>query len=416
MLKHWIWLTTRNGIGARTVMKVLEHFSSPEEAFYAQKDDYIRAGFNEKDAAALSDKDEELPRAIISECGEKGIQILTLQDAAYSDRLRNISDPPAVLYYKGYLPVFDDEPLVAVIGSRKCTIYAMRQASQMGAQIGNCGGIVVSGLAAGGDAMAMSGAISTGQPVVGVLGCGVDIVYPRSNKDLFDDVVRRGCLISEYPPGTRPTKYTFPARNRIISGLSLGVVVIEAPAKSGTLITADFALEQGRDLFAMPGPANSSFCAGSNRLIKEGAIPVESGWEVMREYQALYPDRIREVRAGQAVVLSVSEMTRKLSRIQNVPIEKERVWAKRKAVSDKKDVDIPNTPGYIDVQGIPNLSDGDRKILAALENGPCVVDDLIAACGGKPGPALSALTMLEIRKIVCRLPANRYELAKKENP
>lgn len=412
MLQYWLWLSTRKGLGPRGVQKVLTYFSAPQAAFQANQEAYRLAKLTEKECAALADKDLEGPRRIIEDCAERDIRILTMQDAVYPERLRNIADPPAVLYYRGNLPPVDSEPLVAVIGSRDSSIFGLSMAKRLGYQIASCGGIVVSGMAKGGDGMAMTGALSAGRPVIGVLGCGVDIVYPACNRHIYEDTVRRGCVISEYPPGTTPTKYTFPARNRIISGLSLGVVVVEAPVRSGTLITADFALEQGRDVFAVPGNANVKSCAGSNKLLKEGAALVESGWDVMREYQQLFPERIRKIRAGQAITLSPDEMRRNLPPVErSVPVNKS---MKEKPSFDKKAVDIPEQPDYIVVQDLPGLSEDERKILTVLQDGPRLLDDLIDASGVGPGAVLASLTMLEIKKYVVRLLSNRYELARKK--
>ena len=149
-------------------------------------------------------------------------------------------------------------------------------------------------MAYGIDGLAMSGALTAGAVTVGVLGCGADVVYPQSNRALFRDVENYGCILSEFPPGTQPAKWTFPKRNRIISGLSNGVLVVEAPERSGALITARLAADQGRDVFAVPGNVDQTGCVGSNRLLKEGANVAMDGWDVMGEYEALYPGKIRK--------------------------------------------------------------------------------------------------------------------------
>lgn len=409
MLTDWIWLSTRKGIGSRSVLRALSYFTTAEEAFRAPEQEYRLAGFTDAEAAAFSDKSLDGPGRILEECAQKGIHILTYQDAAYSARLRNLPDAPAVLYYTGMLPPFDEEPLVAVVGSRKSSPYGLSCAKRLGYQIGICGGIVVSGLAEGGDAMAMLGAVSAGRPVVGVLGCGVDVIYPKCNRNLYEDVRRRGCLISEYPPGTPPFPQHFPARNRIISGLSLGVVVVEAPAKSGALITAGLALEQGRDVFAVPGNIGLSCCAGSNRLLKEGAALVESGWDVMSEYAALYPDKIRERRTGDGLVASEDEL-RVYGETAAASVAQP---AENLSAADKKAVDIPGDRDYIDVQAImDSVSEEEKKILLTLDK-PRHIDELVAACGVNAGHVLAALTVLEIKQYVKRLPGNRYELARR---
>ena len=405
---YWIWLTTCKGIGSRAIQRILAYFETPEAVYRASEAEYRLAGLTAAEMDGLADKSLDDARAILRQCAQKNIHILTYQDAAYSNRLRNIPDPPAVLYYSGVLPALDDEPMVAVIGSRKSSAYGLSCAKRFGYQISVCGVLVVSGLAMGGDAMAMIGAVSAGKPVVGVLGCGVDVVYPKCNRHLYDDVLRHGCLISEYPPGTPPKPGHFPARNRIISGLSLGVVVIEAPKKSGTLITADFALEQGRDLFVVPGNIGLACCAGSNQLLKEGANLVENGWDVMQEYAAMFPDRVVEHRYGSRLTASVSEL-RTYGQTQVAQT------TEKPNALDKKSVDIPEIGDYIDVQAVlDGLSDEEKKILTNLDR-PRHVDELAAVCEMSTGRVLAALTLLEIKRYIQRLPGNRYELARKQS-
>jgi DNA processing protein len=212
-------------------------------------------GFDRRWLEGILDKDTSDAEQILQECDNKGIQLMVYSDNAYPERLRNIADPPAVLYYKGTFPDFDQEAAIGIVGTRRCSAYGMLQSKQFSNLIANSGGIVVSGGARGIDTMALGGALDSLMPVVCVLGCGVDVVYPSSNRGLYEGVLRCGCLISEFPPGTRPYKWNFPKRNRLISGVSNGVLVVEAPERSGALITARLAAEQGRDLFAVPGNA-----------------------------------------------------------------------------------------------------------------------------------------------------------------
>ena len=223
MLLHWIWLATRPGMNDRIKAEVLRYFQDPEDAYYADPEAYAMVdGMTEDAAALLRDKDLKEARAILETCENQNIGILTYQDAMYPNRLKNIADPPLVLYYLGRLPEFDALPVIAVVGTRDATPYGLKTAKNLGAQIARCGGLVVSGLAAGIDGMAMRGALSAGKAVVGLMGCGVDIVYPSNNRSLLLDTQRYGCLLSEFPPGTPPYKWNFPKRNRIISGLSSG--------------------------------------------------------------------------------------------------------------------------------------------------------------------------------------------------
>lgn len=293
MLVHWIWLAHRPGVNDRMKAALLRHFQDPEDIFYADSGAFGHIdGLTAEAVESLQDKNLAPAEEILEACGRTKLHVLTFRDAAYPVRLRNIADPPVVLYYKGRLPELDALPVIGIVGTRKASAYGLTTAKRMGYQIGKCGGIVVSGMAYGIDGMAMAGALTAGQKTVGVLGCGADIVYPLSNKALFKDVEEYGCILSEFPPGYPPGKWTFPRRNRIISGLSNGVLVIEAPEKSGALITARMAAEQGRDVFVVPGNIDQPGFVGSNRLLRDGAIMVSSGWEVLSEYEGLYPDKL----------------------------------------------------------------------------------------------------------------------------
>ena len=408
MLLYWLWLTTRKGLRRQAIRNLLAYFDTPEDVYRAPESDYLLAGLTERDLAPLREKSLAEPRRILELCARKNIHILTCQDAGYPRRLANIPDPPVVLYYTGVLPDVDGEPAIAVIGSRHSSAYGLICAKRIGYQIVACGGMVVSGMAAGGDAMAMTGAISAGGKVIGVLGCGVDVIYPKRNKNLYEDMRRYGCLISEYPPQTPPFQQNFPARNRIISGLSLGVVVVEAPSKSGTLITANYALEQGRDVFALPGNAGFPSCAGSNRLLKEGATMIETGWDVMQEYVHLYPDQIKKRSRGEHLMASCGEL-RELTGVGVATSHADYTVAPRG--DDKISVDISERKDYIDLQEIlEHVSQDEGTILKLLQNGPRHVDELVSASGLGAGVVLSNLTMLEIKKYVRRLPGNRYEL------
>ena len=225
MLKHWIWLAHRPGVSDSLKMALLEHFSDPEEIYYADGSAYDHVeGLSAGAKESLQDKDLIPAEEILDRCSRKKLHILTIRDAQYPQKLKNIPDPPIVLYYKGQLPDWDALPVIGIVGTRKASTYGLQTAKRMGYQIGKCGGIVVSGMAYGIDGLAMSGALTAGAVTVGVLGCGADLVYPLSNRALFRDVESFGCILSEFAPGTQPAKWTFPKRNRIISGLSNGVV------------------------------------------------------------------------------------------------------------------------------------------------------------------------------------------------
>ena len=414
MLLHWIWLAHRPGVNDRAKLALLRHFRDPEDIFFADNGayDYVE-GLTQEAKDALLDKDLTGAEEILEACTREKLHILTYQDAAYPARLKNITDPPVVLYYKGQLPDFDALPLIGVVGTRKASAYGLTTAKRMGYQIGKCGGIVVSGMAYGIDGMAMSGALTAGQTVVGVLGCGADVVYPLSNRALFRDVEEYGCLLSEFPPGCPPAKWTFPKRNRIISGLSNGVLVVEAPEKSGALITARLAAEQGRDVFVVPGNIDMPSFVGSNRLLRDGAIMVSSGWDVVSEYEALYPDKLHredapcQVRAYPDEVLRASQPEKIPPKVAQTPAYPEKKGKLKKNL-DKKDIDKCSQTAYSDVYATrPALSPDEAAVAAALESGERLVDDVIAETGLTTGKLLAILTMLELKGVIKRLPGKR---------
>ena len=411
MLLHWIWLATRQGLHDRDKLALLQYFHDPEDIFYAEKESFAAVeGLTQEGMEALQDKDLKQAHAILKECTGKNIHICTFHNAAYPGRLKNISDPPLVLYYKGNLPDLDSVPVIAAVGTRKATAYGMNVARRIGAQIAKCGGTVVSGMASGIDGAAIAGALSAGGTVVGVLGCGVDIVYPLSNRALFADAERYGCLISEFPPGTPPMKWNFPKRNRVMSGLSNGVLVVEAPRKSGALITAHQAAEQGRDVFVVPGNIDVESCAGSNALLRDGAIAVSGGWDVVSEYQALYPERVhrydRPVEPA-GFTADVEKPEPKVAQEAETPVKKKASDKKK----EKLTIDNSDKPPYIDIHDtFRELSGQERNVAELIGNQERLVDELIAEAGLPAGSVLSTLTMLEIKGVVKRLPGKRVAI------
>ena len=417
MLVHWIWLAHRPGFGPRTKAKLLEHFRDPEAVYYADGEALGQLELSAEARAALLDKNLESSGKILEECEKKRLNILTIQDAAYPSRLKNIPDPPLVLYYKGQLPDFDSEPVIGVVGTRKASAYGLTVAKRMGYQIGKCGGLVVSGMAYGIDGLAMSGALTAGAKTVGVLGCGADIVYPQSNRSLFRDVERYGCILSEFAPGQPAAKWTFPMRNRVISGLSCGVLVVEAPEKSGALITARLALEQGRDVFAVPGNIDMPTCAGSNELLRDGAIMVSSGWDVLSEYQALFPEKIhredgtpRQRAYPDEVRRAGLEAEKAPPRVAQSPRIPEEMSDLKKNL-EKKSIDKAPREAYSDVNAtLSRLSSDERQVVEILRGGQRLVDDVIAETGMTTGKLLGILTMLELKGVIRRLPGKQISL------
>ena len=416
MLIHWIWLAHRPGVSDRMKQVLLEHFSDAEDIYCSDSFQHI-PDLTEKALEGLMDKSLISSQEILEECRRNGLSVLTFQDAAYPNRLKNIPDPPVVLYYKGKLPDFDGEPVIGIVGTRRASSYGLTAAKRLGSQIARCGGTVVSGGAFGIDGVAMRGALTAGGMVVGVLGCGADVVYPPSNKGLFADLEQHGCLLSEFAPGTPAYKWNFPQRNRIISGLSCGVLVVEAPKGSGSLITARRALDQGRDVFVVPGNIDVPSFAGSLELMRDGGTPVRTGWDVMSEYAMLFPGKVRrdtsETRqTGYADEVEQAEA--ESTKIEPRVAEKRHIPGKKpssKKKNDKKGIDNGGNPPYSDLnKAQPDLKPDEQLIVDAIGSEIRLIDDVISQCGLPAGKVLTLLTVLTVKGVVRRLPGNHVTL------
>ena len=297
MLKYWVWLSELKGLRNQTKLALLRRFGDPESIFYADPDELsLTEGADLSQLKLLENHELAQADRILADCQRLDIGLLTFSDAAYPGRLKNIYDPPVLLYYKGKLPLLDDLMSVAVVGTRDCTPYGVNCAEKLGFGLASGGAVVVSGLAKGIDAAATRGALRAGGVTIGVTGNGLDVHYPYESRYLYEDVAASGVLFSEYPPGTEPAPGHFPVRNRILSGLSLAALVVEAPERSGALITAMTALEQGRDVFAVPGPIDAPTSVGCNRLIRDGAGLVTDASDILREYEGRFTLNLKEAR------------------------------------------------------------------------------------------------------------------------
>ena len=424
-LPYWIWLTTRKRLTLRGQQLALSYFGTPEEIYRARQSDIGQVqGLTDKEVAALGQKDLDGAKTILEMCSDQGIRVITSLDTAYPQRLLAIDVPPLVLYYRGKFMPFDELPVVTVVGSRKASAYGLAVARRMGNQIGACGGVVVSGAAKGIDSQALEGALEAGGMVAAVLGNGLDIVYPRESEAVYQAVASRGCLISEYPPGTPPMARNFPQRNRIMSGLALGVLVVEAAKQSGSLITAGLALEQGRDVFAVPGNIGIASSAGSNQLLQEGAMLVTDGWDIMREYMPRYPEHIHELRGTPPLELRQSAQPRqepflKVASPVEAPKQQKKSRNPLKFVKMAKNPEpngengIDNEPkrNYIDLQEKLSALTADEKTIAtALIPGEQQVDDIVAKTGLPLARVLACLTLLEVKGYVTQEPGKRFTL------
>jgi DNA processing protein len=309
---YWLALSLTPGLGCTLIKRLLDQFATPEDVFQAPERALLEIeGLGERVAREIrKGPSVERVERELSLVRETGARILTPDDSEYPPRLKEIYDPPAVLYVRGEIKE-SDGLAVAIVGSRRTTPYGRWITEKIARELAGCGVTIVSGMARGIDSLAHWAAISAAQRTLAVLGCGVDVIYPRENHALFSKIIEQGAVLSEFPMGCPPEAGHFPKRNRIISGLSMGVAVIEAGEKSGSLITAGYALEQGREVFAVPGNVGASGSRGTNQLIKDGAKVVMSSEDILEE---ILPQWSRE------------EKTEPEDPQRNLPVEESRIY------------------------------------------------------------------------------------------
>ncbi len=296
-LKYLLALSFIDSIGHATTARLLSAFHSPEAIFHAGLSELAAvAGIGPakakkiKEFVAWDSVEKEMEKAIKSD-----IRIITLFDKEYPESLRHVDNAPALLYLKGSL-IEEDRFALAIVGSRIMSDYGRKIAADLSYQLALSGLTIVSGMARGIDTVSHAAALKAGGRSIAVLGCGPDICYPSENKGLMKDLAASGCVLSEFPLGTRPVRENFPRRNRLISGLSLGVLVVEATTRSGSLITAGFALDQGKEIFAVPGNITSGNSEGTNGLIRKGAKPVQSATDILEELSPQIKGLLRSVK------------------------------------------------------------------------------------------------------------------------
>ncbi len=304
-----VWLSHIEGIGNKNIERLINYFCNIEEIWYADKRHIINAlgGRNTIADKIIENRNEQFIAGIFNNLDNNNILPLTIYDPAYPHKLKNIYDPPYVLYIKGSKINFD-VPLISIVGTRRATPYGKWAAHQFAKELAKWDVGIISGLALGIDTCSHKGALDGNGYTIGVLGCGLDQYYPASNRSLTDKISENGCIISEYCSGTPPLKHHFPARNRIVSGLSDGVVIIEAPEKSGALITVDFALDQGKDVYALPGNINNMQSKGTNKLIRDGARILLEVDDIIENLKYKYPICKIDMEQSARDDLSESEM------------------------------------------------------------------------------------------------------------
>ncbi len=371
--KYWIALGMVSGVGAITYRKLLNRFGSPEQVFSAPRH-LLRTipGIAEKTVTnILSFGRPDSLNAELEAIEKAGVHIVTWQDAEYPAHLKTIFDPPPLLYVKGNT-LQAHELTLAVVGSRKASTYGRTIAESLCREFALKGITVVSGMARGIDSAAHRGTLKAGGRTIAVLGCGVNVIYPPENTRLYHEIAEKGSLVSELPMSTKPDRGNFPARNRIISGMSLGTVVVEAGAQSGALITADMALEQGRDVFAVPGNITSASSTGTNRLIKQGAALVERAEDVLN-----------------ALPLEISRDLQQ-SQQGELPFQ--------------GDVSAPEHH----ISPLPELSGHEERIFQLIDHQPIHIDEITVRSKLPSGTVSAALMMLEMKNVIRQIAGKMF--------
>lgn len=431
----WVAMQLVFGYGNSRAMEVLQYFDDLNDFFKADESKLKAMRLlTPAELVRLKKVDFSEAENIVSYCGQKGYKILTPQSEDYPKRLMRIKNPPCALYVSGNLPNLDDELALAMVGTRNCTKNGIIVGSVLSYRLAEAGAIIISGGAVGIDTACSRGAVAVNKPSVIVLGCGLDYPYLLKNRKIRDDVVKNGAVISEFPPKTAPSKTTFPIRNRIMSALSNGVVLIEAPEKSGALITVNCALEQGKDVFVLPGDITNKNYVGNNHLLQEGANAVYTPKDILTEYASEYPHKLYLRNA--AIPLAEDRLFINMyNKNRSVPDDKFMHGTRRKEYA-KRDNDntaaqsveraAQNPVKYADKQGnnkavmtfsLPDLNfDTDetvKKVYNCFTNRAATVDILIQKSGMPANDVLYALTELEMNGAIDALPGGMYKVPQK---
>ena len=285
-LHKWLWLTVKSNISIAKTRHLIEHFKDIDSIYNAKPNDFLNLKFlDDKEMMRLSDKSTDGIDEYIETLKRNKVKVVTIDMPEYPALLKSTFTPPFVLYCRGKFIDLNKYLCISVVGTRKPTSYGISVAKEMAYKLAKEGIIIVSGMAYGIDSIAHRAALKAGMPTVAVLGCGINRAYPTAHANLMSQIIKTGMVISEYPPNTKPLKHHFPERNRIIAGLSVGSLFVEAAINSGSLITAKLCCDNGRDVFSVPGDINSLYSQGTNNLIKEGAKLVTNADEVLEDYK-----------------------------------------------------------------------------------------------------------------------------------
>lgn len=413
----WIWLSLACGVASKDFGRLVSRFDDAYE-LYAMSEEEIEGieGIGERLKLRLSDKRMEEAERILEECQRGGVTVVTYADKAYPPKLRLIEDPPVVLYVLGKISGLESHPSIGVVGTRKMSEYGRKTAFRLSYELALAGTVIVSGLALGIDGVAACGALEAKGNTIAVLGCGVLVDYPKAHRKLKAAIVRHGAVISEYPPNTPAIPRNFPTRNRIISGICHGTLLVEGALKSGSMITARLAIGQGRTLFAVPGKIGDVNSEGPNHLIREGAYSALESMDILKHYEFLYRENLN-LRALRAAKLPDCDET--LYRF-GVPTDYEdgrrggraTFDQPRTAPSSVKKIQKEESAPAPKAEPAPTpsvpLTELEQSVLSRMPMDKPTAPDALCGDGCGIGEVLTALTMLELYGIVTSLPGGLY--------
>ncbi len=400
--RQWLTLKLAPGVGTAQFIRLLARFRTPANILSAPVRDLaevVGKSLAERIAQYKDVADTEGQERLMKQCGA---WLITLGDDNYPARLAEIYDPPLLLFARGSL-IEEDQRAVAIVGTRRASPYGLRMAEKFGGELARRGVTVVSGMANGVDAAAHRGALNVGGRTIAILGNGVDVLYPKQHAELRDAIIASGCLLSQFPMGVGPSPGHFPYRNRIISGFTAGVLVVEAPSRSGALITARQAAEQGREVFAVPGQVGSKNSEGPHALIREGAKLVESVDDILMELE------LPEFEDAPASAAAPAQPREAAPAAQDphpsAPEASERGWPRARDAQHDAERQSPAAAAQA-----PVTTDNpkERQVLNVLDPNGSYVDEIAAACRLSVSDALSTLTLLEIKGLVRQFSGKRF--------
>ena len=443
---YWVWLSCKLGIANRDFPRLMLKYENPYDIYTASYEELACVeGINRKTIERLADKSLDTASKIMEFCAKTDVRIMPYSSELYPNRLRLLPAPPVLLYVRGNMPQMDHRVCIAVVGTRSISEYGRNCAYKIAYELGAANVVTVSGLALGIDGVAACGAIKGGGETVAVLGSGIDVIYPKEHTRLAGIIAENGAVVTEYAPGTPPIGDHFPVRNRIISGMCQGTLVIEADGRSGAIITAQDAIAQGRQVFAIPGNLGQENTVGTNALIRDGAIMITETDDILREYSKLYDKYIDLARlaaarqrysfskdvldkmgvsarhsksSGEVLSNKPSALRESFDRKRSVSAASDRPQRhKTKSVAFDSEVTmqtgkspqpVVKAKGDSSAEVLASLDEKHRALFAEIPDDRAVTVDALAKLGYSIGEIMTAMTMLELKGLVSSLPGGLY--------